>query len=474
MHCPSMSQPRREQELRSAAQQQQLQQQRRRLFRRLLPALPLRVKRNGAAAHLFALAARGTRWACVPLAELLPAWLLGLAPEARDAVLHRRLRTYTAQLDERSSGALAPIVTDFDHDAARLLPALAARDDVEMLVAAMDCGAIARPKNAFRACAEARAVRCLRFLVDDYLVDLVADAVATEAAAVDRVTLMCTLATIAMVAFADRRPGDTGDLAATLRLLLADIAVAAQQTNAPEVDLSQLILTVVEIGNVASLRLFAAYGLRASRAASLYNVASTGRGLAALRVAAEWNGGAEKKDGNRFPCLRRWCSDAASADDYLQRPAFARHGDDFDEHGTADLAINFATRCGGNVACLRYLHRRWIEHNDGAPFPWISRVCSLAAKNGKLASLRYARENGCPWNEWTPFYAVAHGHVDCLRFALETGCPRNANELLLMMMLPKVKPTVEMIAMVTAVCAAKKCANVAATRTAAAAAAASK
>jgi hypothetical protein len=39
--------------------------------------------------------------------------------------------------------------------------------------------------------------------------------------------------------------------------------------------------------------------------------------------------------------------------------------------------------------------------------------------------LKYARENGCPWGEWTPRNAAGRGkgHLECLKYALENGCP---------------------------------------------------
>ena len=50
-------------------------------------------------------------------------------------------------------------------------------------------------------------------------------------------------------------------------------------------------------------------------------------------------------------------------------------------------------------------------------------TCSAAAKNGHLEILKYAHENGCPWNEWTCEMAAKYGHLDCLKYAHENGCP---------------------------------------------------
>jgi hypothetical protein len=49
-------------------------------------------------------------------------------------------------------------------------------------------------------------------------------------------------------------------------------------------------------------------------------------------------------------------------------------------------------------------------------------TCELAAKSGHLDILKWARENGCPWNEWTCFYAVENDHLEVLKWARENGC----------------------------------------------------
>ena len=46
-----------------------------------------------------------------------------------------------------------------------------------------------------------------------------------------------------------------------------------------------------------------------------------------------------------------------------------------------------------------------------------------AAKYGHLEVLKWARENGCPWDEVTCAYAAKGGHLDVLKWARENGCP---------------------------------------------------
>ena len=50
-------------------------------------------------------------------------------------------------------------------------------------------------------------------------------------------------------------------------------------------------------------------------------------------------------------------------------------------------------------------------------------TCEIAAKNGHLEVLKYARENGCPWDEWTCSFAARNGHLEVLKWARENGCP---------------------------------------------------
>jgi hypothetical protein len=37
--------------------------------------------------------------------------------------------------------------------------------------------------------------------------------------------------------------------------------------------------------------------------------------------------------------------------------------------------------------------------------------------------LKWARENHCPWNDWTCTNAAQNGHLEVLKWARENGCP---------------------------------------------------
>ena len=53
-------------------------------------------------------------------------------------------------------------------------------------------------------------------------------------------------------------------------------------------------------------------------------------------------------------------------------------------------------------------------------------TCRKAAQYGHLGVLKYAHENGCPWDERTCRAAARGGHLDVLKYARENGCPWDA------------------------------------------------
>jgi hypothetical protein len=50
-------------------------------------------------------------------------------------------------------------------------------------------------------------------------------------------------------------------------------------------------------------------------------------------------------------------------------------------------------------------------------------VCLNAAASGDIATLRCARENGCPWGVTTCASAAFYGHLELLKYARREGCP---------------------------------------------------
>ncbi|CAB9506173.1 ankyrin repeat protein [Seminavis robusta] len=59
-------------------------------------------------------------------------------------------------------------------------------------------------------------------------------------------------------------------------------------------------------------------------------------------------------------------------------------------------------------------------------FPWNERTCAAAAGNGNLKMLQWLREHGCPWDESACADAALNGHLGVLQWLRENGCPWSA------------------------------------------------
>ena len=71
---------------------------------------------------------------------------------------------------------------------------------------------------------------------------------------------------------------------------------------------------------------------------------------------------------------------------------------------------------GGHLECLKYLHENGCL--------WDKSACQAAAEGGHLESLKYLHENGCPWDERACCQAAAEGgHLESLKYLHENGCP---------------------------------------------------
>ena len=78
-----------------------------------------------------------------------------------------------------------------------------------------------------------------------------------------------------------------------------------------------------------------------------------------------------------------------------------------------------------NLAKYGYLETlKWARENG---CPWNKWTCSSAAQNGYLEILKWARENGCGWDGYTCTHAVIRGHLDVLKWARENGCEWDSN-----------------------------------------------
>nr|WIL04759.1 ankyrin repeat-containing protein [Cedratvirus duvanny] len=63
---------------------------------------------------------------------------------------------------------------------------------------------------------------------------------------------------------------------------------------------------------------------------------------------------------------------------------------------------------------------QWLRANG---CPWDEYTCAYTAENGHLKVLQWARANGCPWDENTCAYAVYNGQLEVLQWARSNGCP---------------------------------------------------
>lgn len=77
----------------------------------------------------------------------------------------------------------------------------------------------------------------------------------------------------------------------------------------------------------------------------------------------------------------------------------------------------FAHRCArkGYFELLK-----WAIEN-GCPYNYVT--CAKAAGGGHLEILKWLRENGCPWTEHACTAAAEGGHLDILKWLIENGCP---------------------------------------------------
>ena len=83
----------------------------------------------------------------------------------------------------------------------------------------------------------------------------------------------------------------------------------------------------------------------------------------------------------------------------------------------------------GRLAWARGLARPWPgPRKNWPPNSW--RICARAAMYGALASLQWARANGCEWDADTCTMAAAGGHLEVLQWARANGCAWNRADCL--------------------------------------------
>jgi hypothetical protein len=50
-------------------------------------------------------------------------------------------------------------------------------------------------------------------------------------------------------------------------------------------------------------------------------------------------------------------------------------------------------------------------------------VCETAARHGRIEVLKWARSQGCPWDEYTYSLAAKNGHLEVLKWLRSQRCP---------------------------------------------------
>ena len=89
----------------------------------------------------------------------------------------------------------------------------------------------------------------------------------------------------------------------------------------------------------------------------------------------------------------------------------------------------------GSIPALQYLRdhdSQWNETLFGSAslndHMFVARWWEKAAMNGHVNVLQWCRENGCPWDDATCYYAANGGHLNVLQWCLESGCPWRKDE----------------------------------------------
>ena len=96
------------------------------------------------------------------------------------------------------------------------------------------------------------------------------------------------------------------------------------------------------------------------------------------------------------------------------------------------LILSFVTRSPLSHITARFVCRRFRDL-----LPPLSKetrqharyFCKLAAKDGSLNLIKWARANGCPWDEWTCAFAALGGQLEVLKWAITNGCAYDRDKL---------------------------------------------
>ena len=70
----------------------------------------------------------------------------------------------------------------------------------------------------------------------------------------------------------------------------------------------------------------------------------------------------------------------------------------------------------GNIEMFEYIK------NNYRNVKFTSDTFAYAALNGNLENMKWLKENGCYWDEWTFMYAAKNGNLENMKWLKENGC----------------------------------------------------
>ena len=104
-------------------------------------------------------------------------------------------------------------------------------------------------------------------------------------------------------------------------------------------------------------------------------------------------------------------------DEFLR--VFTDSEDEWPDTTPLDVAV-----VEGDVEAMKWLMQICDKMIDVTGLEWRNeRLTWLAAKRGKIESLKCLRANGCPWDKRTCSGAAQGGHLEVLQWAHQNGCP---------------------------------------------------
>ena len=77
----------------------------------------------------------------------------------------------------------------------------------------------------------------------------------------------------------------------------------------------------------------------------------------------------------------------------------------------------------GQIAMLAFLRTPY----QGKVYPWSAEACAAAAANGHLDTLKYLRDNNCPWDKRVLIWAEQNKDKKMAKYAEDNNCPSDGH-----------------------------------------------